>query len=83
MISERSVQSIRENGRRSCMVIMRPTSRAAVLDSPLRRPPIRVLEQLALLTCDRSYVCDYVQRGIKDYFGRYAKTPKKTTEAIA
>ncbi len=62
-----------------CRVIMRLTSRAAVLDSPLRRPPRRVLEQLTCLSCDASCLCHVC---IKAFFDRYAKTPKKTTEAI-
>lgn len=37
-----------------CMSFFRLTSRAGVLDSPLRRPPRRVLERLTCLSYDVS-----------------------------
>lgn len=39
-----------------CMSFFRLTSRAGVLDSPLRRPPRRVLERLTCLSYDVSSI---------------------------
>ena len=57
---------------KSFMVILRPTSRAAVAPSPPRWPPQRVLEQLSIPTHSPSYADEHLQRGIKDCFGRTA-----------